>query len=845
MKITIPELSLVVLVGPSGAGKSTFARKHFLETEIVSSDYCRAIVSDDENNQSASADAFDVLHFIAAKRLKAGKLTVIDATSVQPEARKPLVALAKQFHCIPVAIVLDMPERLCRERNATRTDRSFGGHVIRNQRNDLHRSIRHLDKEGFRHIHILRSPEDVADAVVHRQPLWNNLKQETGPFDIIGDVHGCFDELASLVERLGYAFEKKDDRYSISHPDGRRLVFVGDLVDRGPSVPESIRFVRDAVASGAAFCVAGNHDVKLVRALRGRNVKLTHGLAESMQQLESESEDFRKSAAEFLDGLVSHYVLDGGKLVVAHAGLREEMHGRGSGRVREFALYGETTGEVDEYGLPVRAIWAADYRGRAMIVYGHTPVVEPEWLNNTICIDTGCVFGGKLTALRYPERELVSVDAAREYYKAIRPLTAPVVTVRTDDLLDLSDVSGKRTVHTSLIPNITIREGNAASALEAMSRFSVNPQWLIYLPPTMSPADSSKETGFLEHIDDAISYYAENEVPVVVCEQKHMGSRAVIIVCKSAQAANRRFGAKGDERGIIYSRTGRRFFSDRNHERETLNRLATAIDRLNWWDDFKTDWFCFDTEIMPWSLKAVELLRSQYAAVGTSAMRSFAAATDVLKSAKATGLAVDGLQTLYEERKRLADRYSEAYAHYCWKVETIDDLRIAPFHLLAAEGKVYSDHDHEWHMEHLHRLSGTDPDWLIATPYMTIKTDSIEDKKKAVDWWLQLTESGGEGLVVKPLDFIAKGRKGLVQPAVKSRGREYLRIIYGPEYTLPHHLERLRERSTSGKRRLALKEFSLGLEALERFVKKEPLRRVHECVFGVLAMESEPVDPRL
>jgi protein phosphatase len=343
MEVKIPELALVVLVGPSGSGKSTLARTLFKPTEVISSDFCRGLVSDDENSQAATNDAFEVLHFIAAKRLRAGKLTVI-------EARKSLISLAREYHCLPVALVLDFPERLCRDRNAGRADRNFGDHVIRNQCSQLRKSLRSLEREGFRHVTIFHSPEDLVGLTIRREPLWNNKKSEAGPFDIIGDIHGCLDEALELLASLGYTVGDEGGRYSVNHPHGRKIVFVGDLVDRGPNSPGVIRLVMDAVASGAAFCVAGNHDVKLSRALRGRDVKLTHGLAESLEQLKQETDEFRKVAADYLDGLVSHYVFNDGRLVVAHAGLREEMHGRGSGAVRQFAMYGETTGETDEYG---------------------------------------------------------------------------------------------------------------------------------------------------------------------------------------------------------------------------------------------------------------------------------------------------------------------------------------------------------------------------------------------------------------------------------------------------------------------------------------------------------------
>jgi len=334
MKLTIPELAVVALVGPSGSGKSSFARKHFRPTEVLSSDFCRGLVSDEENSQAATNDAFEVLYFIASKRLTAGKLVVIDATNVQAEARKPIIALARQFQCIPVAIVFDLPEKLCHERNRNRSDRDFGPHVIRQQSQQLRRSLRNLQREGFRRVHILHSPEEVDAAEIVREPLWNNLKHEHGPFDIIGDVHGCFDELVELLTKLGYSVEKPSNSpgslaYSVKPPEGRKVVFLGDLVDRGPKIPEVLRLVMSMVQAGTALCVPGNHDIKLMRKLRGKDVQITHGLADSLQQLDNESPEFRTQVSDFRDELVSHYVLDEGKLVVAHAGMKEEMQGRG------------------------------------------------------------------------------------------------------------------------------------------------------------------------------------------------------------------------------------------------------------------------------------------------------------------------------------------------------------------------------------------------------------------------------------------------------------------------------------------------------------------------------------
>jgi protein phosphatase len=332
------------------------------------------------------------------------------------------VVLAREHHVLPVAIVFDLPEREVQARNRSRPDRQTPSHAIHRQISQLRQGIRGrqgLEREGFRHVWFFRSEEEVQDARVVRQRLWTDRRDDHGPFDIVGDVHGCFDELRALLDRLGYEVDSAPgpdgEHYAVRHPAGRRLIFLGDLVDRGPRIPDTLRLVMDAVRDGVALCVPGNHDAKLVRALRGRNVQIRHGLEESMRQLGLELPEFRDRVATFLDRLVSHYVLDSGNLVVAHAGMRQEFQGRSSATVRDFALFGETTGEIDDAGLPVRVEWARAYRGSAAVIYGHTPVSTPEWLNNTINIDTGCVFGGRLTALRWPERELVSVPAERVY----------------------------------------------------------------------------------------------------------------------------------------------------------------------------------------------------------------------------------------------------------------------------------------------------------------------------------------------------------------------------------------------------------------------------------------------
>ncbi|PRY46708.1 calcineurin-like phosphoesterase family protein [Umezawaea tangerina] len=353
MNLSIPDLSLVVLLGARMAG-------------------------------ALPADRHDEID----RRLRAGGITVVDATGATRQARAELVVLAKRRSATPVAVAVGATEWSLRE-------------------------------QGFRRVHVL-ADQAAVDAVrfeVERLP--NDLRELTGPFDAIGDVHGCRVELEELLRDLGYGIVHDDRLRAVDavHPDGRTVLFVGDLVDRGPDTPGVLRLAMGMVAAGRALVVRGNHEDKLVKALRGNDVRMTHGLAESMAQLGRESAGFRGRVLEFCSGLVPHYVLDGGALVVAHAGLPEKYHGRESSRTRSLAIWGENTGEVDEAGNPVRYPWAEEYSGAATVLYGHTPVAEARWVNGTMCLDTGCVFGGRLSALRYPEREVVWVPARRRWFE--------------------------------------------------------------------------------------------------------------------------------------------------------------------------------------------------------------------------------------------------------------------------------------------------------------------------------------------------------------------------------------------------------------------------------------------
>jgi protein phosphatase len=324
-----------------------------------------------------------------------------------------------------------------------------------------------------------------------------------------------------------------------------------------------------------------------------------------------------------------------------------------------------------------------------------------------------------------------------------------------------------------------------------------------------------------------------------------MGSRAVVVACREESVPGRRFGIHGPARGVIYTRTGRAFFADAAIEQELLGRVNGAITAAGLWDELGTDWLVLDCELLPWSAKAGQLLRSQYAAVGAAATAATAAEASTLAQAAARGIDVGDLPGLAAERGVMAREFVDAYRRYCWPVGSVDDLQLAPFQILAGEGSVHALRDHRWHLELAGRLCDAAPGTLRRTRSITVSPGDAASERAGTGWWQELTASGGEGMVVKPATVVHFGPKGLAQPGIKCRGREYLRIIYGPEYTAEANLSRLRSRGLGPKRSLALREFCLGIEALERLVAAEPLYRVHECVFGVLALESEPVDPRL
>lgn len=839
--IALPDPSLVLLLGARGAGKSTFARRFFHSSEIVSLDECRRMVGDDAG-PTPSIDAQELFQTIVQNRLYAGKLVVIDADNTHVEARRALVTLARRQHLFAIAIALRIDERICIERNASRRDGVISPYDVKRDVEAVRKAIETYGREGIRDLHVLDSPEAVDKAIITRHRLWTDKRDDSGPFDIVGDVHGCADELEALLEMLGYRVSW-DDRephgVRVVPPVGRRVIFLGDLIDRGPRIVDSLRIAMSMVEQGTALCVPGNHEVKFLRKLRGKTVSITHGLAETLAEFERMPQSFHEEVANFIEKLVGHYVLDGGRLCVVHAGIKSNMQGRSSSAAREFGLYGDTTGETDEYGLPVRHEWANEYHGRAAVVYGHTPMLTAEWLNNTLCIDTGCVFGGALTALRYPEREIVSVPAAKRYFEPKKPLVARVSQGGSMDgpsvnaALSLDTLRAGGVIKTRFRYDVAMpQEAHALAVVEMLSLHGVDPRWLVYVPPIVSPVDASALPGLLEHPAEAFAFYRKNSVPHLVCQEKREGIRVVVSVCRDAHAARMVFGATDGRTGIIHTRTGRPLIADRAQETAWIERCRAAVEKAKIFDTYG-----------PFVMFEARVSASHKRSPTAMDAPALHGSLDVIARASARGVDMGALGERLTHRQERLSQHIQAMARQPDSSFDMDKLHVTPLHVLATDETSWFDRPYSEHEALLQRLVQTDEALFSLIPALEVHLDDADSTRRALDAWDEWTAKGSAGMVVKPFVFQRNPRPGLVLPALVCRGPEALRRIHGPEYDVERNLEQLRARSLSALRFRALGQYALGMEAVARFVEREPLSRIHVCVSAALAFECQSSEP--
>ncbi|MGW8957420.1 polynucleotide kinase-phosphatase [Paenibacillus sp. NPDC055715] len=861
--IELPHAGLVVLVGASNSGKTTLLDRLvsegiLLETEIVSSDHFRKLVGDTEfidwrglprlesdvlfyEYQQMSAKAFEAMDTILAMRCRLNKLTVVDATHLYAEDRQKYVQLAGKANVPVIAIVLDVPESVLLERDSGR-EHPRGRQRVKQQAQQLKRNLRGLRAEGFDSCYVLKDVKEMS-FVRRDHPLFHEIG---AGIDIIGDIHGCYREMMEVIDQLGYT---EDAEGLYRHFDGRKLVSVGDVMSRGPESLQAMCFWKKQVDAGLAYMIDSNHGWKIGRYLDGRKVTLSHGderFAMELTQYEHKAgkeaaEQLRSELRDFLLAAPSHLIFgrDGLRnVVVAHAGIKDHYIGKQSARISDYCRYGDTE-EQDANGKPIRKDWFVEHESGEIVVWGHDPRPQPTIVNQTVNIDQGVVFGGMLTAYRYPEKEFISVPAYENY---ANDSDSPLVRWEKKRFSppNLRKLVAGYSVLTEAYGEVRIQGELAKSAIDTVSHVTVPMEELVYIPPTMSPAPMvSTEEGYLEHPREALAYYRGQGVQTMVAEKKHMGSRAVLLLFKNEQAAVEYVGYP--TLGTIYSRSGRAFFEP-GIGKQVLAKLNHDLQNAGYFERNRTEFVLLDAEIVPWNLKARELIASQYAHVGEAALLDRSKLINKLYQAKAGGREVGDWLEEMERKYANAVMFQEAFQKYCWDVDGLDEIRIAPFHTLAHSEKAFFDQSHVWHMEQNRELAGMSS-LFMETEYRVITDEASEEE--VIRWWSEMTEDGHEGIVIKPERFLMKNRDKLIQPAIKVRGRKYLHIIYGMDYLVPEHLKRLKQRRTGKKERHALMEGALGMESVERFVRKDTVEHIHECVLAALSLESEPVDPRL
>ncbi|MEH7745563.1 polynucleotide kinase-phosphatase [Neobacillus drentensis] len=862
-KIHLPYAGIVLFVGPSNSGKTTLLNrlvheKKILASEVVSSDQFRVLVSDVEFitwNQRPkdeadalfdeyyriSNEAFDAMEYLIGKRCRLNKLTIIDATHLKEEDRERYLHLGKKYHVPVIAIVLNVTEKELISRDKER-DFPRGKNRLKQQYQHFKRTLRFIKKEGFHRTYILDEPELEALDIGR---LANPLSIDVGHgIDFIGDIHGCLEEFLELLTKLGY---QENEEGLFFHPECRRILSLGDVMSRGPQSLETMQFFKKHVDAGIAYMIDSNHGWKIARWLDGRKVNLAHGdekveadFAEYERRFGQETtEQLKAELKELLLAAKSHLVIqkNGVNVAVAtHAGIRDWHIGKQSPRISDFCRYGDSEG-IDENGKPRRKDWTIEHQSQELIIWGHDPKPQPLLVNNTLNIDQGVVFGGRLTAYRFPEKQFVSVAAKQDYANVP---DNPIKEWERKRLAppNLGKFVNGFSVITEHYGEVAIHKDVAKSALDDFSHYTLPLEEIVYLPPTMSPTPKpSNLAGYLEHPQEAFDYYQANGIDTMIVEKKHMGSRGILLLFKNKEAAKAYIGR--ETLGSIYTRTGRAFFK-KDLEEQILQVLHADLSR--YFEKYNTDFVLLDAEILPWNLKAKELIMNQYAHVGEMALLDRSKLKGQLEKAAANGKDVASWLAETDEKIQNAKVFNEVYQKYCWETEGLAGIQIAPFHALAHSNETFFDKPHTWHMEKNKEFSVLS-ELFMETEYRLVNDE--DSMKAAIAWWEEMTEEGHEGFVVKPEAFVARHKGKLVQPAIKVRGRKYLHIIYGIDYLQPENLSRLKQRNAGKKQRNALKEFSLGVEAVKRFVGRESLDRYHECVFGILALESDPIDPRL
>ena len=849
MKFEIFEFSLVMLLGPAGVGQTDFTQAHFSNYECLSpAAFQKMITAIDADG--VSEEAYELLLKVLELRLKHRQLTCLNAPFLSSSEFGAIKKLAKKYHCRLVAVTFEKPLEDCLTANASNEKNPLPEHVIRIQHQKLSERVSYLGQEGFRQILRLKNDADIAEAQIIRKKLRCDLQEENGPFDIIGDVHGCLEELLQLLAKLDYQIEKVADPqdpwrpYKGSHPQGRRLLFVGDFCDRGPDSPGVFQLVMSLHQLGLALCVPGNHDDKLARKSSGRSVSMKHGIVETLEQLESYPKDFQDAIAKFVKSLPSHLMLQNGELIVSHAGLKSSMHNRSSAEIHAFCIYGDTTGKKDEFGLPIRLNWAKNYNGTATIVYGHTPVPNAEWLNNTIDIDTGCVFGGKLTALRFPEKQLVEVPAIKEWVAPSRPLNwkpEAEVVVESDPAMDMIMVGQQAGFSTRSGYVIRLEETAVQASLIHFTKYAVNPRWLLTLPTPYAPVSQAQTSGFLEHPAQVFEHYETNGVESLSVQFFESPIRVIMVVCKDEAAAFHRFGVGSEGVGRIYTAIGTPFFPSKRDEQDILRKMGFKFGEAGIWEKYDTKWMCLECEVRPFSKHAQTLVSSHFEEI----QHAQKVQSDFMQRQLEEATESENLLNL---KSHLA-KEKTAINSFRKAIESIsgdeDQVQFVPLQLLATEGKANAKKDQNWHRAQCEGLANLLPNLLQMPKFIEIDLASESDRRTAIETWLAECEGKSMGAIIRPIASYVEGTTELLQAGMIVRSQQYLRMLYGPFFDTTENLQVLENIDLAPVRGTRLRQFAFAVEALDNFVEQKDWSITFQAIFAVIGLASGIADSRL
>jgi hypothetical protein len=703
-------------------------------------------------------------------------------------------------------------------------------------------------------------PKELFDVEI--EFLRNDLIIDIGNgLDIMGDGHGLLKSRLDLIEKAGYVV---CDDGIYRHPSGRKLVYLNDETGKGCEPDDRVEYgkypsiamanmMMKQVKAGEAYAVDSNHNYKLWRFLEGRNVIMQNGDELVEQEFINFEKEYGKEKTlqlksellDFLKNLPSHLIIqDNGinRAVVVHAGIKEEMIGKKSNEIRDYCRFGPKNDESENIEeIPNRIDWTKEYNGAPLIIWGHDPRPEPRIINNTINLDQGGYCGHKLTLMRYPDMEFVHVNVNKSYVEDEKNAIMKFYNNRFEIPSINSYINGINLEIDG--KEINCHHKDVAYALDLVSTRTVSLEELFYVAPTMSPTPKvSKLDNFLEHPNEAFEYFIENDIKKVVAQKKHMGSRALITLFKNEEIGKKYINK--NKKGFILSRNNIRFFNI-EQEKQYVDRLVEDLTKHNFFEKYDTDLLILDCEILPWNLKANSLITNQYGLVSNTSRYVRNHKLEILKElfnqGKVSKEDVEKQINLLENSKKFHDVFS----FYCWNIEDINNVKIAPFHILSFSKESNFNRNHEWHMGISKELSMMSS-LFIETPYMIINLDNEQEKNSCIKWWKEITEDGHEGIVIKPYKFISKNKNGeIVQPAIKVRGKEYLRIIYGMDYLEKENLEIIKQRSAHKKMKKAISQFLLSVESINRFINMDKIENILECVLASMSIDNEFTDPRL